>query len=209
MKSPDADVAVVADGRMQRDGLLGHLEQRVDARDGHVHFVGDLLGRGLAAQFLGELLLGAPELVHDFDHVHRDADGAGLVGNGPGDGLANPPDGVGGELVAAPILEFLDPFHEADVAFLDQVEEGLAAVGVFLGDGDDQAQVGLGHVRLGLMRAVAARFNWSRILWNSSRGRRTNCSRARIFERSLWMAACWSADLRRDSSSCYVPQAAP
>ena len=147
---------------MQRDGLLRHLEQRVDARDRHVHFVGEFFGRGLAAQFLGELLLRAPELVHDLDHVHRDADGAGLVGDGAGDGLANPPDGVGGELVAAAILEFLDALHQADVAFLDQVEEGLAAVGVFLGDGDDQAQVGLGHVGLGLVGAVGGAFQLRR-----------------------------------------------
>ncbi len=90
--------------------------------------------------------------------MHRDADGAGLVGNGAGNGLANPPDGVSGKLVAAPILELLDAFHEADVAFLDQVEEGLAAVGVFLGDGDHQAQVGFGHVRFGLVRAVGGAF---------------------------------------------------
>ena len=111
-------------------------------------------GVGFAAKFLGELLLRAPELVHDFDHVHRDADGARLVGNGAGDRLANPPDGVGRKLIAAAIFEFLDAFHQADVAFLDQVEERLAAVGVFLGDGNDQAQIGFRHLGLGLVRAV-------------------------------------------------------
>ena len=34
-------------------------------------------------------------LRHRLDHVDRDADGAGLVGDGPGDRLANPPGGVG------------------------------------------------------------------------------------------------------------------
>ncbi|MPN25063.1 hypothetical protein SDC9_172470 [bioreactor metagenome] len=32
--------------------------------------------------------------------MHRDADGAGLVRDGPGDGLTNPPGGVGGEFEA-------------------------------------------------------------------------------------------------------------
>ena len=36
------------------------------------------------------------------------ADGAGLVGDGAGDGLANPPGGVGGEFVAALVFEFFD-----------------------------------------------------------------------------------------------------
>ena len=34
-------------------------------------------------------------------HMHRDADGPGLVGDGPGDGLADPPGSVGGKLEAA------------------------------------------------------------------------------------------------------------
>ena len=42
------------------------------------------------------------------------------------------------------------------IAFLNQIEEGLAAVGVFLGDGDHQAQVGLGHVGFGLVGAVGS-----------------------------------------------------
>src|SRR5262249_6491886 len=44
----------------------------------------------------------------------------------------------------------------ADIAFLDQVEELQAAVGVFLGDGDDEAQVRLHHLLLGLARLALA-----------------------------------------------------
>ena len=143
----------VADGGLHGDGLLRHFQDGAHALDRHFHGVGQFFGGRLAAQFLHELLLGAPELVDDLDHVDRDANGAGLVGDAAGDGLANPPGGVGGELVAAPVFEFLDAFHQADVAFLDQVEEGLAAVGVFLGDGDDEAQIGLDHLGLGLLRA--------------------------------------------------------
>ena len=65
-------------------------------------------GVGFAAKILDQLLLHAHQLVDRFDHVHRDADGARLVGDGAGDRLANPPSGVGGEFVAAAILEFLD-----------------------------------------------------------------------------------------------------
>jgi hypothetical protein len=94
----------------------------------------------------------AVELVDRLDHVHRDADGARLVGDRAGDRLADPPGGVGRELVAAAVFELVDRLHQADVAFLDQVEELQAAVGVLLGDGDDQAQVGLDHFLLGLAR---------------------------------------------------------
>jgi hypothetical protein len=137
---------------LQRDRLLGHLEHGADAFDGKVDFLGDFLRRRFAAVFLDELLLHAHQLVDRLDHVDRDADGAGLVGDRAGDGLADPPGGVGGELVAAAVFEFLDRLHQAHVAFLDEVEEGEAAVGVFLGDGNDEAEVGLDHLGFRLER---------------------------------------------------------
>ena len=151
----EAGVVGLADGGLHGDGLLGQFEDHAHAFEGHFHAVGEFFGGGFAAQLLGELLLRAPELVDDLDHVDGDADGAGLVGDAAGDGLANPPRGVGGELVAAAVFEFLHALHEADVAFLNEVEEGLAAVGVFLGDGNDEAQVGFHHLPLGLLRARA------------------------------------------------------
>ena len=83
----------------------------------------DLLGGRLAAQLLEQLALDADQLVDRLDHVHRDADGAGLVGDGPGDGLADPPGGVGGELEALGVVELLHRPDQAQVALLDQVEE--------------------------------------------------------------------------------------
>ncbi len=104
----------------------------------------------LEAGFLQDLAGDAVHLVDGLDHVHRDADGAGLVGDRAGDGLADPPGGVGRELVAAAVFELVHRLHQADVAFLDQVEELQAAVGVLLGDGDHQTQVGLDHLLLGV-----------------------------------------------------------
>src|SRR6476659_2218017 len=80
----------------------------------------------------------AYDLVDRLDHVHGDADGSCLIRNAAGDRLADPPSTIGGELVAAPVLELIDRLHQADIAFLDQVEELQAAVGVFLGDGDHE-----------------------------------------------------------------------
>src|SRR5690606_3760186 len=62
---------------------------------------------------------------------------------------ANPPGGVRGELVATAVFEFVNGLHQADVAFLDEIQELQAAVGVLLGDGNNQAQVGLDHFFLG------------------------------------------------------------
>ena len=106
-------------------------------------------GVGFAAGLVEELAAGADQLVDRLDHVHRDADGARLVGDRAGDRLADPPGRVGREFVAAAIFELIDRLHQADIAFLDEVEELQAAVGVFLGDRDDEAEVGLDHFLLG------------------------------------------------------------
>ena len=117
----------------------------------HVHPLGDLFGLRLASELLHERARRARQLVDRLDHVHRDADGARLIGDRAGDGLTNPPRGVRGELVAAAVFELLDRLHQTDVAFLDEVEELQAAVGVLLGDRDDQAEVGDDQLLLGLI----------------------------------------------------------
>src|SRR6516162_3676245 len=107
-------------------------------------------GGGLAAQVLKHLPLHPGQPADGLGHVHREADGAGLVGHGPGDRLPDPPGGIGGELVAPGVVEFLHAADQAEVALLDQVEEEHPAPGVPPGQRDDQAQVGLQQVVLGL-----------------------------------------------------------
>ena len=85
--------------------------------------------------------------------MHRDADGAGLIRDGAGDGLADPPGGVGRELVSFGIVEFFDGLDQAQVALLNQVEELHAAADIALGDGNDQAQVALGELFAGFLVA--------------------------------------------------------
>src|SRR5262245_40621087 len=143
-------VFFLADRRLQRDRLLRDLEDLAHLVDRHVHLGRDLFRSGLAAELLHELAGGPDELVDGLDHVHGDADGARLVGDRAGDRLADPPGRVRRELVAAAVLELVDGLHQADVAFLDQVEELKPAVGVLLRDRDDQPEVGLDHLLLGL-----------------------------------------------------------
>ena len=144
-------VFLFSDGRLQRDRLLRDLHDLAHLGHGHVHPLGDLLGLRLAAELLHQRARGARELVDGLDHVHGNADGSGLIGDGAGDGLPDPPRGVRGELVAAAVLELLDRLHQADVPFLDQVEELQPAVGVLFGDGDHEAEVGHDQLLLGLI----------------------------------------------------------
>ncbi len=86
--------------------------------------------------------------------MHRNADRTRLVGDRTCHSLSNPPGGIGGKFISAAVFKFFNGFHQAHVAFLDQVQEGKAAVGVFLGNRDDKSQVGLDHFALGFLALV-------------------------------------------------------
>ena len=106
---------------------------------------------GVAAELLGELALDPDDLVDRLDHVDGDADRPRLVGDGPGDRLADPPCRVRRELEPAAVIELLDGAHQAEIAFLDEIEEGHAPVAVALGDGHDEPEVRLGEEVLCLL----------------------------------------------------------
>src|ERR1700693_371475 len=144
-------ILFLSDRGLERDRLLRDLHDLADLGDGHVHALGDLLRVGLAAELLHERPRRARQLIDRLDHVHRDADRTGLVRDRARDRLADPPRGVGRELVTPTVLELLDGLHEADVSFLNQVEELEATVRVLLGDRDDESQVRDDQLVLGLV----------------------------------------------------------
>src|SRR5579871_1457117 len=130
--------------RVARDGL-----QLLDLLHRNVHAARDFVVGGRAAQFLFEFARRPQELVHALVHVNGNADGARLVGDGARDGLANPPGGVGRKFVAAPVFELVGGAHQADVAFLDQVQKMQPAVDILLGHRNHQAEVGFHQILLG------------------------------------------------------------
>jgi len=79
--------------------------------------------------------------------VHRDADGARLVGDGPGDGLADPPRGVGGKLVAATVLEFLTASSPHVAPWMRSRKDRPRLVYFFAMN--HEAEIGLHHLGLG------------------------------------------------------------
>src|SRR5438094_8518692 len=97
-------VFLFTDGRLQRDRLLGDFQDLADLVQRELHLLGDLFREGFPAKLLYEMARRANELVDRLNHVHRNPDGPGLVGNGAGDRLANPPGRTGAELNAAIIL---------------------------------------------------------------------------------------------------------
>ena len=138
-----------ADRLLEGDRLLRHPQDVAHLAHRALQLVGDLLGQRLATELLHELALDMDNLVELLDHVNRNPDRPALVRDRARDGLANPPGGVGRELVAAAVVELLDRADEAERALLDQIQERQATAEIALGDGDDEAQVGLDHLLLG------------------------------------------------------------
>src|SRR6184192_1882669 len=77
-----------------------------------------------------------------------------FVSKRTGDRLADPPGRVGRELEALAVVELLRRADEADGALLDHVEKRQPLVAVVLGDRDDQPQVRLDQLLLGVERAA-------------------------------------------------------
>ena len=151
MKSPNCGVFALADRTVERNRVTGDLHDAAGLVDAHAGAFGDFFHRWLPAMLLHQMLLDVPKLGHGFDHVHGHPNGSGVVGDGPGDGLTDPPGGVRRELVAPAVLVLVDRPHQAGVAFLDDVQEGQAAVAVFLGNRNHQAEVAARQIPFALL----------------------------------------------------------
>ena len=127
-----------ADRRFERDRFLRDLDDFANLLGGKAHLAGDLFDRRVATEFLQQLARDLDQPVDRFDHVHRDADGTRLIGQRAGDRLTDPPRGVGRKFVALAVVEFFNGPDQAQVAFLDEVEEKHAAADVLLRDRHDE-----------------------------------------------------------------------
>src|SRR6059058_5173105 len=144
-------IFLFANRRFERDRLLRNLQDFPDLGDRNVHPLSDFFRRRFASQFLHKLPRGADQLVDRFDHVDGDTNRTRLISNCTSNCLPNPPRGISRKLIPAAVFEFVHGLHQADVAFLNQVEELQTPVGVLLGYGYDQAEVGFDQFLFGLL----------------------------------------------------------
>ena len=87
-------VVIVADRRFHRYRLFGNLHDFEDLVFGHLHQSASRPAVRFHTGFLKLLARNAVHAVDRFDHMHRNTNRAGLVGNTSRDGLTNPPRGI-------------------------------------------------------------------------------------------------------------------
>src|SRR5262249_19574046 len=126
-------VLLLADRLLERDRVLRHAKDLADLLGAHLELLRDLVRQRLTTEALHQLALDVHDLVELLDHVHGDPDRAGLVGDGAGHRLTDPPGGVGRELEPLAVVELLDGTNQAQRPLLDQVEEREPATEVALG----------------------------------------------------------------------------
>ena len=107
------------------------------------------------AQLLQKLTGNADDLVYGFDHVHGNADGARLIGDGTGDGLTDPPCGIGRELVSFGVVKLFNSLYKTEIALLNKVEEQHASADIALCYRHDQTKVCFRHAALCLLVPLA------------------------------------------------------
>src|SRR5712692_585129 len=114
-------VLLLADRGLERNRGLGKPDDLSHPLRGDPHLLAELFLAWLAPKLLEQAPRYPPQLVDHLNHVHGDADRSRLVSEGTGDGLPDPPVGVGGELEPLVIVELLDRTDQAYVALLDQI----------------------------------------------------------------------------------------
>ena len=112
--------------------------------------------------------------------MHRQTDGLGLVGQRAFDGLLDPPGRVSGQLGPLLRVETLDPFHQADVAFIDEVEQRKAKALIVAGDFHDQAQIGPDHLLARLRVALLDAPGQFDLLFRRQQRRLTNFAQVKM-----------------------------
>jgi hypothetical protein len=116
--------------------------QALRARHRDVELARDLFADRLATQARAKRTLGARETAHLLEHLDRDSHRAGLLGQPAQDRLADPDRGVGGEVETALRLEPIHRHDQAEIAFLDEIEQRQSATAVRPRHVYHQAQVG-------------------------------------------------------------------
>ena len=123
-----------------------HPLQPLDPLLGHPQPASDLLPGRLSAFLLFQLLFDTTEPAQALPHVVGQPNRAPLILKRSGNRLANPPGGVGAELVAPSVVEFLNRPDKAHIPLLNEIQEGNPLPHIPLGHAHHQTGVGANQV---------------------------------------------------------------
>src|SRR5207248_11027136 len=106
---------LLAHRRLQRDRLARGADDLADLVGRGAHLLGDLVRLRLPPELLLQVATYAVHVANQLDHMDRDANRAGLIGDGARHRLSNPPVRIGAKAIALAIVVFLDRALQANV----------------------------------------------------------------------------------------------
>ena len=144
-------ILFLAHRRFQADGVLRQLQQFPHTVRLHVQLNSDLFRGRLPAIFPQQVTRRLFDPVDALHKVHRDADGPPLIRNGAGDGLTDPPRGIGGKFEAALRLKLFRRLHQTEIAFLNEIQKRQASPCIALCHRHHQPQVRFAELPPGIL----------------------------------------------------------
>src|SRR5699024_3812368 len=120
---PQMAVILFTDWCFKGYRFLGNLEDFPDFFSRQVHFLSNFLRCRFTSEVLQQLTLYPDQFIDCFNHVDRDTDRPGLVGDGSCYRLSDPPCSISGEFESLGEIEFFNGFDQPHITFLDQVEK--------------------------------------------------------------------------------------
>ena len=90
-KLTEAGILTFTNRAVEAHGLTAHVEYATGLFGQNSGSVRELLGGGIATELVEEFFGRRTQLGEHIDHVNRDPNCTGLIGNRPRDCLANPP----------------------------------------------------------------------------------------------------------------------
>ena len=99
------------------------------------------MGGWLALKLPAKTSRCSKDRIDQIDFVIGYANGPAVIGNGPGNGLANPIGRIGAELDSEAIVKLIGCSDQPDIALLNQIRKRQPAFDVPSGDRYDQAQI--------------------------------------------------------------------
>jgi hypothetical protein len=129
------------DRRLERDRLAREQVEGLERTGIGAEFRCEFRRSRIASELAGELRAYPLAALQPVVHVRGQPDRPRVVLNRAHERLPDPPDRIGRELEATPVVELLDRADQAQIAFLDQVRERQPEVPVVLRDSDYELQV--------------------------------------------------------------------
>ena len=138
----------------KRNGLLCDSEDFTHLLHRHLKLICYFFCRRVSAVLMEKLAVCLFNFVDCLNHMNGNSYGSCLIGYRSCYSLTNPPCGIGGELKALSVVEFINRLYKTKVALLNQIKELHTSADITFGNTDYKTKVCFGKTLFSLLIPV-------------------------------------------------------